>query len=144
MPDRSTVTSSTVTGSAAGVVTRRTLPAPADATVYELTGAGRALQPALHELLHWGLRYGPEPSPGRRGPARLGTARRRGPAGRTACRAVKPRAAALSAPSLARRSAPTRPTRTSRLSKPRWSRPSASATSKKSPDQSSNGHPNCP
>src|SRR5215471_5129123 len=48
---------------AAGVITRRTLPAPTDVTVYELTGAGRALQPALSELLHWGLRYGPEPSP---------------------------------------------------------------------------------
>jgi DNA-binding HxlR family transcriptional regulator len=47
---------------AAGVVTRRTLPAPADVTVYELTGAGRALQPALHELLNWGLRYAPEPA----------------------------------------------------------------------------------
>ena len=47
---------------AAGVVTRRTLPAPADVTVYELTGAGRALQPALKELLDWGMRYGPEPS----------------------------------------------------------------------------------
>jgi hypothetical protein len=56
--DRSTVTSSTVTG----VITRRTLPAPTDVTVYELTGAGRALQPALHDLLDWGLRYGPEPS----------------------------------------------------------------------------------
>src|SRR6266849_5390355 len=48
---------------AAGVVTRRTLPAPTDVTVYELTGAGRALQPALTELLHWGRRYAPEPSP---------------------------------------------------------------------------------
>ena len=47
---------------AAGVITRRTLPAPTDVTVYELTGAGRALQPALKELLDWGLRYGPEPS----------------------------------------------------------------------------------
>ena len=47
---------------AAGVVTRRTLPAPADVTVYELTGAGRALQPILDELLDWGLRYAPEPS----------------------------------------------------------------------------------
>ena len=47
---------------AAGVITRRTLPAPTDVTVYELTGAGRALQPALNELLHWGLRYAPEPS----------------------------------------------------------------------------------
>src|SRR5690349_12032069 len=47
---------------AAGVVTRRTLPAPTDVTVYELTDAGRALQPALNELLDWGLRYAPEPS----------------------------------------------------------------------------------
>ena len=47
---------------AAGVVTRRALPAPTDVTVYELTDAGRALQPALKELLDWGLRYGPEPS----------------------------------------------------------------------------------
>jgi DNA-binding HxlR family transcriptional regulator len=47
---------------AAGVITRRTLPAPTDVTVYELTDAGRALQPALKELLDWGLRYAPEPS----------------------------------------------------------------------------------
>ena len=47
---------------AAGVITRRTLPAPTDVTVYELTAAGRALQPALHELLDWGLRYAPEPA----------------------------------------------------------------------------------
>ncbi len=43
---------------AAGVITRRTLPAPTDVTVYELTEAGRALQPALKELLDW--RVGPE------------------------------------------------------------------------------------
>jgi DNA-binding HxlR family transcriptional regulator len=48
---------------AADVITRRTLPAPTDVTVYELTEAGRALQPALKELLDWGLRYGPEPFP---------------------------------------------------------------------------------
>src|SRR5258705_7712012 len=47
---------------AAGVITRRTLPAPTDVTVYELTGAGWALQPALKELLDSGLRYGPQPS----------------------------------------------------------------------------------
>src|SRR5258708_4784704 len=47
---------------AAGVVTRRTLPAPTDVTVYELTDAGRALRPALNDLLDWGLRYGPQPS----------------------------------------------------------------------------------
>ena len=46
----------------AGVITQRTLPAPTDVTVYELTDAGRALQPALKELLDWGLRFGPEPS----------------------------------------------------------------------------------
>src|SRR5260370_21672891 len=34
---------------AAGVVTRRTLPTPTDVPPYELTGAGRALQPALTE-----------------------------------------------------------------------------------------------
>src|SRR5262249_10242350 len=47
---------------AAGVITRRTLPAPTDVTVYELTDAGRALQPALKDLLYGGVRYGPEPS----------------------------------------------------------------------------------
>src|SRR5262249_51227806 len=47
---------------AAGVIPRRTLPAPTDVTLYELTDAGRALQPILNELLDWGLRYGPEPS----------------------------------------------------------------------------------
>ena len=47
---------------AAGVITQRTLPAPTDVTVYELTDAGRALQPALIQLRDWGLRYGPEPS----------------------------------------------------------------------------------
>jgi len=47
---------------AADVITRRTLPAPTDVTVYELTDAGWALQPALHELLDWGLRYAPQPS----------------------------------------------------------------------------------
>src|SRR5260370_33076772 len=49
---------------AAGVITQRTLPAPTDVTVYELTDAGRALQPALIQLRDWGLRYAPEPSPG--------------------------------------------------------------------------------
>jgi DNA-binding HxlR family transcriptional regulator len=48
---------------AAGIVVRRTLPAPADVAVYELTDAGRALQPALTELLAWGQRYAPEPAP---------------------------------------------------------------------------------
>jgi DNA-binding HxlR family transcriptional regulator len=64
---------------AAGVITRHTLPAPTDVTVYELTGAGRALQPALNELLDWGLRYGSEPSEddaGQPGWALLGAAGR--------------------------------------------------------------------
>ena len=49
---------------AAGVVVRRTLPSPTDVTVYELTDAGRALQPALNELMVWGRRFAPEPEPG--------------------------------------------------------------------------------
>ncbi|MFD8006649.1 winged helix-turn-helix transcriptional regulator [Streptomyces mirabilis] len=48
---------------AAGVVVRRTLPAPTDVTVYELTDAGRALQPALKELMTWGQHFAPEPAP---------------------------------------------------------------------------------
>src|SRR5256885_14117837 len=55
---------------AARVVTRRTLPAPADVTVYELTDARPALQPPLHELLDWGRRHAPEPSPDHPGPPR--------------------------------------------------------------------------
>ena len=47
-----------------------------------------------------------------------------------------PRAAALPAPSSARRLVPTRPTRPSRLCRRRWSRPWASVISKKSPDES--------
>jgi DNA-binding HxlR family transcriptional regulator len=47
---------------AAGVITRRTLPTPTDVTVYELTSAGQALQPALSELLDWGKRYAPQPT----------------------------------------------------------------------------------
>jgi DNA-binding HxlR family transcriptional regulator len=46
----------------AAVVSKRTLPPPAAATVYELTEAGRALRPALSELRAWGRRYGPAPS----------------------------------------------------------------------------------
>jgi hypothetical protein len=47
-----------------GVVRRRELPPPAAATVYELTGTGRDLLPALTELARWGLRYLGAPSPG--------------------------------------------------------------------------------
>jgi DNA-binding HxlR family transcriptional regulator len=46
---------------AAGVVSKRTLPPPGVATVYELTEAGRALRPALAELRAWGARYAAPP-----------------------------------------------------------------------------------
>src|SRR4026207_2081653 len=41
---------------AAGVITRRTLPAPTDVTVYELTDAGRAPQPARPDVVARGRR----------------------------------------------------------------------------------------
>ena len=41
----------------AGVVTRRFLEPPAASVVYELTATGRALEPAMHELLKWGARF---------------------------------------------------------------------------------------
>jgi DNA-binding HxlR family transcriptional regulator len=47
---------------AADIITKRTLPPPGVATVYELTDAGRALRPALNELREWGGRYGSAPS----------------------------------------------------------------------------------
>jgi DNA-binding HxlR family transcriptional regulator len=40
-----------------GIVRRTTLPAPFNAQVYELTEAGRALQPAIRELIRWGGRF---------------------------------------------------------------------------------------
>jgi DNA-binding HxlR family transcriptional regulator len=40
-----------------GVVRRTTLPAPFNAQVYELTEAGRAIQPAIRELIRWGGRF---------------------------------------------------------------------------------------
>jgi DNA-binding HxlR family transcriptional regulator len=40
-----------------GIVSWRTLPPPAASTVYELTPAGRALEPVLVELLRWGVRF---------------------------------------------------------------------------------------
>ncbi len=48
---------------AGGVVSKRTLPPPTPATVYELTEAARALAPLLRELRTWGARYGPAPQP---------------------------------------------------------------------------------
>src|ERR1700730_9235808 len=40
-----------------GVVQRATVPAPFNAQVYELTETGRALQPAIRELIRWGGRF---------------------------------------------------------------------------------------
>jgi DNA-binding HxlR family transcriptional regulator len=40
-----------------GIVRRATLPAPFNAQVYELTETGRALQPAIRELIRWGGRF---------------------------------------------------------------------------------------
>jgi DNA-binding HxlR family transcriptional regulator len=42
----------------AGLVTKRTLPAPTAVTVYELTQAGRELAPAVRALSVWGERHG--------------------------------------------------------------------------------------
>ena len=40
-----------------GVIARRDVAPPTPARLYELTEAGRALEPALFELLRWGARY---------------------------------------------------------------------------------------
>lgn len=40
-----------------GVIGRRFLEPPAASMVYELTATGRALEPAMHELLRWGARF---------------------------------------------------------------------------------------
>src|SRR5258708_31123496 len=40
-----------------GVVRRTILPAPFNAQVYELTEVGRAIQPAIRELIRWGGRF---------------------------------------------------------------------------------------
>jgi DNA-binding HxlR family transcriptional regulator len=72
---------------ARGVVSRRALPPPAPATVYELTETGRALTPALLELARWGALFLEAPAAGEHiEPAwlRLGlpTFARRGPSPR--------------------------------------------------------------
>lgn len=46
------------------LVTRRRLPPPAPASVYELTELGRTLEPVLRELLRWGLNLLTERRPG--------------------------------------------------------------------------------
>ncbi|NUW37901.1 transcriptional regulator [Nonomuraea sp. SMC257] len=48
----------------AGLATRRALPHPERAVVYELTGYGRDLEPALIALGRWGARTLDEPRPG--------------------------------------------------------------------------------
>ena len=40
-----------------GIVRRTSLPAPFKAQVYELTETGRAVQPAIRELIRWGGRF---------------------------------------------------------------------------------------
>jgi len=48
---------------AAGLVEKRRLPPPAASSVYELTEAGHALRPVLHELARFGAKYmGPPPA----------------------------------------------------------------------------------
>jgi len=46
-----------------GVLARRRQPPPAASDVYELTEAGRALKPALCELMRWGVRFLGAPLP---------------------------------------------------------------------------------
>ena len=46
------------------MVSRRQLPPPAAATVYELTEFGQQLRPVMHELAHWGARSLGPPAPG--------------------------------------------------------------------------------
>jgi DNA-binding HxlR family transcriptional regulator len=48
----------------AGIITRHTLPRPTPVTVYQLTGAGRALQPAIGALGAWGAAHGRPPAQG--------------------------------------------------------------------------------
>ncbi len=40
-----------------GVIERHDLPPPAASTVYSLTDAGRALRPAMIEVVRWGMRF---------------------------------------------------------------------------------------
>jgi len=48
----------------AGVISKSTLPRPTPVTVYQLTGAGRALLPAIGALASWGAAYGRRPAEG--------------------------------------------------------------------------------
>jgi len=51
---------------AKGLIARREVPPPTPARLFELTEAGRALEPALFELLRWGARYLYPQRPGER------------------------------------------------------------------------------
>ena len=46
------------------IVRRITLPSPVNAQLYELTGIGREIQPAIRELIRWGGRFLFPPVPG--------------------------------------------------------------------------------
>jgi len=61
----------------AGVVQRAALPAPFNAQVYELTETGRAVQPAIRELIRWGGPLSLSRAEGRNLRAGLGAARTR-------------------------------------------------------------------
>lgn len=54
---RSVLTARLTRIEALGLVRRALLPPPAASTVYELTEAGRALQPVVFELIRWGARF---------------------------------------------------------------------------------------
>ncbi|HEU5002299.1 MAG TPA: winged helix-turn-helix transcriptional regulator [Actinomycetota bacterium] len=47
----------------AGIIVKRTLPAPAGSVVYDLTGRGRGLEPALIALARWGMEAMPPAGP---------------------------------------------------------------------------------
>jgi DNA-binding HxlR family transcriptional regulator len=49
---------------ATGLAHKHKLPPPAASTVYELTPAGRALEPTLQALGRWGAVHAPPPEPG--------------------------------------------------------------------------------
>ncbi|MEV6233706.1 helix-turn-helix domain-containing protein [Saccharopolyspora shandongensis] len=72
----------------AGLVTRRALPHPERAVVYELTAYGRDLEPALIALGRWGARTMTAPHAGRRTrrPKRSTPAENGLPAGKVRCR----------------------------------------------------------
>ena len=75
----------------AGVVQRAALPAPFNAQVYELTETGRAIQPAIRELIRWGRPLSLSHAEGRNLRAGLGVARTRGHRAPHGCAAMPDR-----------------------------------------------------